>query len=291
MSVKLIVDNAEVPIKKVVFSDGGSNIKLEVPKQLVDYPPSRYYSITVDPTTPVDNYAWEILQVVDAIEHTFGKIWNKEYLYLPYLPHGRADRAFEYGNGHPLSLFLDSVGWMFNEIFLTDPHSDYYSKWSDIHGINTIFQVKEQWDCFIDVAGKEIKSGDILIAPDKGSLKKIYKLQQKLDVRGIVTFVVEAGKKRDVGTGRVVETTLPEFDYGGKTAWIVDDLCENGGTFIPLAEKLKSAGAKTVNLYVTHMIAPKGLSHFRGIVDKIYAYQTVAGYINLQNIEEFNKGG
>lgn len=292
--IQLIVDNVVVPIKVIKFSDGGTNIKLEVPQQLKDNPPSAYYSIVVEPTTPVDNYLWEVKQSVDAIEQTFGKGIKRELLYLPYLPHARADRVFEYGNGFPLNLFLDAIAYMFDTIFLTDPHSDYYKSYEEERDElleRPIFEVKSQHQCFIEVVGNSIKSGDVLIAPDKGALNKIYKLQQALDYCVIATTVVEAGKKRDIETGRVLETTLPEgTDLRGKTAWIVDDLCDGGGTFIPLALKLKEAGAKQVNLYVTHGIFAKGLDSFKGLIDNIYAYQTIGTYVNQTDINNFNKG-
>lgn len=293
MSVQIIVDNVVVPYKRIFFSDGGTNIKLEVPQELIDNPPTTYYSIVVEPNTPVDGYLWEILQAVDAIEQTFGKVFRREYLYLPYLPHGRADRVFEYGNGFPLQLFFDAVSWMFDTIFLTDPHSDFYKKYVGdvVNGKSPCFEVKPQHRCFIEVVGNDIKSGDVLISPDKGALNKIYKLQQALDTRIIATFVVEAGKKRDVTTGRIVETTLPDdVNLKDKVVWIVDDLGDGLGTFIPLAEKLKESGAKQVNLYVTHLIASKGLDILKGKVNNVYAYQTVGNYVNRIDIDNFNKG-
>lgn len=289
MAIQLIVDNVEVPIKKILFSDGGSNLKLEVPQALKDFPPQAYYSLVVAPTTPVDNYLWEILQTVDAIEQTFGNVFKRELLYLPYLPHARADRVFEYGNGFPLKLFLDAVSWMFDTIFLTDPHSDYYEVFQGSDGtIN--FEVKTQHSCFMEVAGQDIRSGDILISPDRGALNKIYKLQKALVNRNISTSVVEAGKKREIETGRIIETTLPNFDYNDKIVWIVDDLLDAGGTFIPLAKLLKGKGVSKVNLYVTHFIGAKGLDMFRGIIDNIHTYQTVGSYVNRIDIENFNKG-
>lgn len=285
--IQLIVDNVVVPIKYIKFSDGGTNIKLEVPEYLVKYPPSAYYSISVDPTTPVDNYLWEILSVRDAVFRTFNCWFQRSYLILPYLPHGRADRVFEVGNGHPLDLFLDNVKDLFSVISVTDPHSDYYEGFT----YATEFEVKHQHQCFIEVAGRDIQSGDVLVSPDKGALSKIFKLQQALDYRMIATKVVEAGKKRDVETGRVVDTTLPQdFDYKGKTFYIVDDLADGGGTFIPLAQRLKLLGAKQVNLYVTHGIFAKGLDIFKGVVDNIYCYQTIGTYVNKIDIDNFNKG-
>jgi ribose-phosphate pyrophosphokinase len=286
MTAQLIVDNITVPIKKIKFSDGGTSIKLEVPEYLKKYPPSAYYSISVDPETPVDDYLWEIALVNSAIEETWGwDKFNRSILKLPYLPHGRADRVFEEGNPAPLKVFLECMENCFDEVFLTDPHSDYYLNWK----CEINFTVTHQHQCFLETV-KGVQSGDALVAPDKGALSKIYKLQQTLDVRTIATFVVEAGKKRDIETGRVVETTLPVFDYSGKTFYIVDDLCDGAGSFIPLAKKLKELGAKEVNLYVTHGIFAKGLDILREYIDNIHCYQVIGKYVTMKEIQQFNEG-
>lgn len=296
MSIQLIVDNVSVPIKQVKYSDGSSNIKLEVPQQLKDYPPSAYYAITVETTTPADSYLWEICLVLSAIEHTWPKVkFNRQILRLPYLPHARADRVFEEGNSFPLEMFLSAIYWMFDEITLIDPHSDYMYIEENIENDHTDeweskYSVKFQHECFIDTV-KDIQSGDILISPDKGALKKIYKLQKALDHRMIATTIVEASKTRDVDTGRIISTSLPEdVDLKGKVAYIVDDICDGGGTFLPLADKIKEAGAKEVHLYVTHGIFAKGLNVFKGIIDKIHCYQTVGTYVNAKDILDFNNG-
>lgn len=286
MTVQLIIDNVNVPIKQVRYSDGSSNVKLEVPEQLVKYPPSAYYAITVETTTPADNYLWEICLVQNAVRKTFlGIVFKKKILRLPYLPHARADRVFEKGNALPLEIFLDEI-LGFTDICLTDPHSDFYLAINDL----VEFSVKYQHQCFIDVV-KNIQSGDVLISPDKGALRKIYKLQLALDHRMIATTVIEASKKRDIETGRIIETTLPEgTDLTDKVVYIVDDLGDGLATFIPLAEKLKEAGAKEVHLYVTHMIAAKGLNLLKGKIDKLHVYQTIGTYITQTDVLNFNLG-
>lgn len=289
MTIQLIVDNVEIPVKHIRFSDGSSNVKLEVPQRLIDDPPLNYYSVTVEPTTPVDNYLWEILQVVDAVRQTFDdeELLNK-HLCLPYLPHGRADRVFETGNGLPLRLFLDSIMGWFDNIFLTDPHSNFYQFYERDYGVN--FVVTSQQQCFMATV-RDVQSGDVLVSPDKGAVHKIEELHRRLHNRGVATFLVKADKKRDVSTGRIIETVLPgDADVKGKRCIIVDDIGDGNGTFVPLAIKLKEAGAERVELYVTHLIAAKGLGNLFGIVDKIHAYQVVGNYINMEDVRRFNEG-
>ena len=99
-----------------------------------------------------------------------------------------------------------------------------------------------------------------------------------------------ANKVRDVSTGKLTEMNLPEYDFTGKKVLVPDDIFDNGGTLVWLGDLLKKAGAMEVELYITHLIAPNGLKHLTGVIDKVYCYQTVAGYINKQTVLDFNLG-
>ena len=98
-------------------------------------------------------------------------------------------------------------------------------------------------------------------------------------------------KERDVSTGWITGFKLesPEIVVG-KDILITDDICDGGMTFLKCAEALKEAGANSVSLYVTHGIFSKGLDIFKGLVDNIYCEQTVANYISLKDIDDFNGG-
>ena len=281
MSVQIITDNVKLDTKLITFSDGGSNFKIEVPE---GFKPSSYFAISVNPTTPTDNYLWEILLALDAIRATFGNTFKVKILYLPYLPHGRADRRFEVGNSLPLEVFFNVITPYFDKIFLTDPHSDFYTKYNDVE-----FIVTPQEECFINTV-KTVPDGCILVAPDKGALNKIYKLRDLLHVRGITSTVIEASKTRDVVTGRITSTSIPDIDLTDKTVYIVDDLLDAGGTFIPLAEKLQAANAKEINLYVTHGIFARGLNIFKNKIDKLHVHKTVGAYATATDVLNFNEG-
>lgn len=281
MTIQLIVDNVEIPVKHIRFSDGSSNVKLEDLDKASKKP--TYISLTVDPVTPMDNALWEIFQVMSALKCAGFTPPKRSYLNLPYLPHGRADRVFEHGNAHPLAIFLDTCE-PFSEVFITDPHN------LDIVNHYPNVTVIPQSQCFIELV-RDIQSGDVLVSPDKGAVRKIEELHGRLHNRGITTFLVKADKKRDVSTGRIIETVLPgDANVKGKRCVIVDDILDAGGTFIPLAQKLKDAGASSVELYVTHGIFAKGLNLFKGVIDKLHVYGTVGTYVTQQDITNFNEG-
>lgn len=289
MTIQLIIDNVEIPVEHIRFSDGSSNLKIYPPQ---GFTPKNYISITVDPTTPVDNYLWEIALIISSLVHTFNGddlTDCKLICNIPYLPHGRADRIFERGNAFPLETFFGGSYSMFTnriEILLTDPHSNYYEEWRDCFD----FSVKHQSDCFLEIV-EDIESGDVLVSPDKGAINKAALLHHKLHNKGIANFFVQAEKKRDLSTGRIIDTVLPDsINYEGKRCIIIDDILDAGGTFIPLAEKLKQAGASRVELYVTHGIFAKGLNLFKGIIDKFHVYGIVGTFVTMQDINNFNQG-
>ncbi len=282
MQIDLIIDNHYVKVESVKFSDGSSNLKIVDPG-IKD--PTDIAIHVHSKGMEADKCLWEIMKLVDAVDRKYPRIQNKE-LQLDYLPHARADRVFEDGNCLPLDIFfytIGNLGW-FNRLILTDPHSDYYKNFEHLFDeIEVIHQHHLVPDWLIE-------SGDVLVSPDKGSVAKVKKLQQDLD-SGFCksTHVCIANKTRDVSTGKIVDTTLTSTtDLKGKVCWIIDDICDGGGTFIPLAEKLKQNGAVKVNLFVSHGIFSKGLDIFRGIIDNLYPYQLVANYITKQDIDNFN---
>jgi ribose-phosphate pyrophosphokinase len=101
-----------------------------------------------------------------------------------------------------------------------------------------------------------------VIAPDKGAHDRA---EQMADALGLdVTY---GSKVRDVATGR-----LSDFEITvepGKHYLVVDDICDGGGTFIGLGEKIREQGA-FADLYVTHGIFSKGTTELKKIYKNIY---------------------
>jgi ribose-phosphate pyrophosphokinase len=75
-------------------------------------------------------------------------------------------------------------------------------------------------------------------------------------------------KERDLRTGALTNFKTTSDNLEGKTCFIVDDICDGGGTFVGTAKMLKEKGAAKVVLIVSHGIFSKGSTIAE--VDEIY---------------------
>ena len=98
----------------------------------------------------------------------------------------------------------------------------------------------------------------VLVSPDAGAYKKIFDVAQKFGIENVVT----AMKHRDIQTGKITHTEIPNINqYGEDHKFvIVDDICDGGRTFIELAKEIRKHNAiSDIHLIVTHGIFSAGL--------------------------------
>lgn len=285
--ITVFSDNKEIPVNKVEFSDGAITYKLDELN-----PNARYISVNVDPSTKVNQVLEELRLFHNCLYQVSGKTYydGEVILNLPYLPYARCDRVFEKGNPDGLESFLLTLDDMsyWSEVNICDIHNA--KAVEDIicnHGSDLNIIEKSQLDCFKESLPFDFNTNyDYVVAPDKGAVEKARTIAEHLEVD-----IVFANKVRDVSTGKLINMDIPyEVDFTGKKVLIPDDIADNAGTHVRLADLLKQAGASQVDLYVTHAIFPKGMKHLTGFIDNVYCYQTVAGYINKQTVLDFNLG-
>lgn len=171
-------------------------------------------------------------------------------LNIKYLPYARQDKPVANDATFALGTFLNILNSLnFHKIIVSDPHN------FDAVRVNCQLeavypqQLVEQVAQLMDANG----AFTIFCYPDKGALKKyseVYKNSFRPHIYG--------EKVRDQSTGNILSYQLVG-DCAGKNVLIVDDICDGGMTFILLAKDLLAAGAKEVNLFVTHGIFSKGL--------------------------------
>lgn len=271
---QLKINGSIVPCRVIRFSDGSRSYKFDFPENSKP----THGVLTVKPRTKVSDIFYDLMQICWCIEEHYGsnpKVWLN--LMIPYLPHGRADRVFEKGMCNLKDKTLGLLSSMFNEVFVENPHSDvsYFDNVTSIDQLNCLgFLVRPN-------------QYDYVVAPDKGSYEKVKLIADTYDL-GMICF----DKVRNVSTGQIVSIDT-EFkgNLKGRSVLVADDICDGGGTFVPVAKKLRDLGADSVDLYVTHMIASKGLDLFRGIYDNLICNNVVSNYITKEDIIDFNTGG
>lgn len=192
-----------------------------------------------------------------------------------YLLGARMDRAIDRQQPFTLAVVarvLNQAG--FKRIRVFDPHSPMSASLLSADTVLPIPQVQ---------AAIEAQPSDVLIvAPDAGATPRVNAILTALGLDERYR-VVQCYKDRDSQTGR-----LSGFRVGdpgivrGRACLIVDDLCDGGGTFIGLAKELRAAGARSVDLYVTHGIFSKGIA-LAGI-DRIF---TTDSYFNWSDGKGF----
>ena len=198
---------------------------------------------------------------------------TKISLLLPYFPAARQDRVMVKGEALTVKIYADIINAaQYETVIILDPHSEVTP------ALLQRVQVINNHNFVQKAIAKE--TDYLLISPDGGALKKVYKLAQFLGSPDMPNFenlaylpqpaVIECSKMRDVKTGQLSGFKIFAEDLQGKTCVIVDDICDGGGTFLGLAKALKAKNAGKLILVVTHGIFSKGLEDLATVFREIY---------------------
>jgi len=245
----------KIGYKQFIFPGGEVSVRL-------DQPPKYHFPITtIEANLQSPAEIIELLMVTDAVKRMFPR--NKINLQMPYVPYARQDRVSVPGEALSIKVMANLINSQnYADVEIWDPHSDVTSAL-----INNL-TVVEQHEIAKDIAAIDWKN-TILVAPDAGAAKKIYKLAA---IRG--SEVIIAYKVRDPITGNITGTRVDvnpcEFMFSEKRFLIVDDICDGGRTFVELAKVLRNWTDMPIDLYVTHGIFSKGMSVFNDLIDNIY---------------------
>jgi ribose-phosphate pyrophosphokinase len=206
---------------------------------------------------------FDLLLTIDALRRINKDI--KIDLTIPYLPGARQDRVCNPGEALTVEVMAGLINNLAcNSVTVFDPHS-----------AKTMECLKNAWA----ITAAEIVSSSTLkdfirdknlelVAPDEGATKRTKQAADALELP-----IHYCRKKRDPATQKITDTIIPE-GVTGKDLIIIDDICDGGRTFIELGQKLKTAGAKSVYLYVTHGIFMAGLEILKPAIDGVFCLHT-----------------
>ncbi|QJD97786.1 ribose-phosphate pyrophosphokinase [Mucilaginibacter robiniae] len=248
----IIVEKGELESHSFIFSGGEVHIKLkEVAEDVLI-------------TTRLNNSddVMKLLLAVDALRRSGTKHINA---FIPYLPYARQDRVMV--AGEPLSIkvmcnLLNSCA--FEKVYIYDVHSE----------VSLALLDNVQLITNTTLVDKVLQSHHdaLLVSPDAGALKKIYKVSQAV---GYTNDIVLCNKVRDVSNGKIKQITVDQHDLGGKDCFVIDDICDGGATFIGVAKELKQRNAGKVSLIVSHGIFSHGEIELAEWLDHIYTTDSI----------------
>jgi ribose-phosphate pyrophosphokinase len=248
------LNGEEINYEAFTFAGGELHIKLDT-TDLAE-------SITLTHRLNSFNDIGLLYLAVDALRRSGVKRLD---LFIPYFPAARQDRLMVEGEPLSVKVYADLINQLNVEtVTILDPHSDVTPAL-----LNRCVVVSNH--AFIQKVIGIIGSDSLLISPDGGALKKIYKVSEALNGMD----VVECSKSRDVKTGRLSGFKVYADDLQGRSCIIVDDICDGGGTFIGLAKELKAKNAGALYLAVSHGIFSKGTEWLTEVFDHIFTTDSV----------------
>lgn len=194
---------------------------------------------------------------------------GKIHLVVPYFPAARQDRLMVTGESLSVKVYADIINAQnYRSVLILDAHSEVAP--AILNQVKNISNHNYLTSCL------QNEKDYVLISPDGGALKKIYKLSEFLN--GVP--VVECSKMRDVKTGKLSGFKVYVDELEGKTCVIVDDICDGGGTFLGLAKELKKKNCGKLILIVIHGIFSKGLGELTETFDEVFSTNSFSDFEN-----------
>lgn len=229
------------------------------------------------------------------------------HLYTPYFLGSRSDRKFEEGSNNYLKDVICPIinSLNFDSVTVLDPHSDVLeaclNNFKKVDNLNLINYSLSHYThgIYSDKTSTERTLDKfILISPDAGANKKIFKVAEQIGYTGKIYTAI---KHRDT-SGKLSRQDIPDlsndrFVNQNKDIIIIDDICDGGATFINLSKFIKRHSHQDfkgkIYLIVTHGIFSKGFEELSKYFDGIYctnSYRDVADdeYGEKTNVKQLN---
>jgi len=265
-------NSAQMEFESFTFSGGEPHIKI---KSTIE-PETR---VTITHRIQSFNDLGLLMIAADAVKRM--GVENIE-LFIPYFPAARQDRVMILGESLSVKVYADIINQIgARKLTIYDAHSEVAPALLD--NCNAISN-----HGFIKKVLSKLPTDTILISPDGGALKKIYKLAAHLKSHE----VVECGKTRNLETGALSGFKVYADDLAGTPCLIVDDICDGGGTFLGLAQELKKNNAGDLFLAVSHGIFNKGFEKLNNEFAHVYstnAFKSIESTDKFTQIELSNE--
>ena len=280
------LEKSQIKYKIQKFPDGQSNlvIKPDSIAEIKTIMETNHLSIQIK--SRLNN--WLDLELIVCTVASLRELEvEKIHLYAPYIMGARSDRKFEDGgNNYIKDVIAPTINALnFKTVTCIDPHSDVleacitgFKKESNLELVQSALQWSGHYE---ENEFRGLLDDFILVSPDRGASKKIYKLAEQIGYKG---DIITCSKERDnEGNITKVEVPFKQKHSMSKDLIIVDDICDGGMTFINIAKEIKehqnsylrNRGDFTlpigkIYLIVTHSIFRNGFTELSKYFDGIY---------------------
>lgn len=166
-------------------------------------------------------------------------------LVAPYLCYMRQDKAFSPGEAVSQRIVGDFLSGLFDDLVTVDPHLH------RVHELAEAVPVKRA--VALSAAGllgqffAERRSRPLLVGPDQESEQWVRAVAEPA---GLDYVVATKSRRGD----RSVSIQLPQGDYAGREAVLLDDIASTGRTLAVAAGALREAGVARIDVAVTHAL-------------------------------------
>ena len=166
-------------------------------------------------------------------------------LVAPYLCYMRQDKAFQPGQAVSQRIVGRFLAGQFDALVTVDPHLH------RVHRLEEACPLKEALALtaapLMGAFLGERAHDALLVGPDSESEQWVRAVAACREMDFVVAEKVRHGDHE-------VEISLPEADYRGRPAVLVDDVASTGQTLATAARELKARGAGRIDVMVTHAL-------------------------------------
>jgi len=192
---------------------------------------------------PINKTLVETLIIIDALKRASANHIN---LICPFIAYSRQDRKVKSREPITAKLVADLITQAgATRLVSVDFHADQIQGYYNIPVDH--FVAYPQFAKYI--VGNKLKDV-VIVSPDIGGLKRANKLA---DLLGLPIAVIDKVRKMH----NLSEVAHVIGDVKNKTAVIIDDIIDTGGSIVSATEEIKKRGAKKVIICATHAVLSK----------------------------------
>jgi len=194
-------------------------------------------------------------------------------LIIGYLMSARVDRVFDFNRPFSLKIVADVINSLnASQVIIFDVHSRAAMRLIK-NAISPLCSMVEFMHHFKEVGGV------VAVMPDEGAAIRYQQMPSQVQR-------LTCKKHRNPETGMIESVDFCEAidptTYKGKNLFVLDDLCDGGGTFIAIAPALRNLQPNSLNLIVTHAIQQSGIERVAQVYDKVFISDS---YRNWHEVE------